>query len=227
MLNNFIYILVAPNQVFGRLKEKPTWFLPLLLVFLMTASVQLGFFSLVDSEYLLDQLVEQSLQPGITERDLRATLQVQVDNKTLLIFSSVIGVLIGLLLVMAIKAAYFLLISKLTDKIISYKSWYSLVAWCSVPSIFTALAAWLVIFSSGRMIDIEALNPLNLNYLTVNTEGVFSSWLRAIDLIAIWGLVLVIMGYQSFTSCSTTKASIIVLTPYILIFGIWAISIVF
>jgi hypothetical protein len=131
------------------------------------------------------------------------------------------------LLVMAIKAAYFLLISKLTDKIISYKSWYSLVAWCSVPSIFTALAAWLVIFSSGRMIDIEALNPLNLNYLTVNTEGVFSSWLRAIDLIAIWGLVLVIMGYQSFTSCSTTKASIIVLTPYILIFGIWAISIVF
>jgi hypothetical protein len=227
MLNNFIDILVAPNQVFGRLKEKPTWFLPLLLVFLMTASVQLGFFSLVDSEYLLDQLVEQSLQPGITERDLRATLQVQVDNKTLLIFSSVIGVLIGLLLVMAIKAAYFLLISKLTDKIISYKSWYSLVAWCSVPSIFTALAAWLVIFSSGRMIDIEALNPLNLNYLTVNTEGVFSSWLRAIDLIAIWGLVLVIMGYQSFTSCSTTKASIIVLTPYILIFGIWAISIVF
>lgn len=226
MLNNFIDILVAPNQVFGRLKEKPIWFLPWLLVFLMTASVQLGFFSLVDSEYLLDQLVEQSLQPGITERDLRATLQVQVDNKTLLIFSSVIGVLIGLLLVMAIKAAYFLLISKLTDKIISYKSWYSLVAWCSVPSIFTALAAWLVIFSSGRMIDIEALNPLNLNYLTVNTEGVFSSWLRAIDLIAIWGLVLVIMGYQSFTSCSTTKASIIVLTPYILIFGIWAISIV-
>ena len=57
MLNNFIDILVAPNQVFGRLKEKPTWFLPLLLVFLMTASVQLGFFSLVDSEYLLDQFV--------------------------------------------------------------------------------------------------------------------------------------------------------------------------
>ena len=105
MLNNLIDILIAPNQVFGRLKEKPAWFLPWLLVFLMTASVQLGFFSLVDSEYLLNQLVEQSLQPGIAERDLRATLQVQVDNKSLLIVSSVVGVFIGLLLIMAIKAA--------------------------------------------------------------------------------------------------------------------------
>ena len=227
MLNNLIDILIAPNQVFGRLKEKPAWFLPWLLVFLMTASVQLGFFSLVDSEYLLDQLVEQSLQPGIAERDLRAALQVQVDNKTLLIVSSVVGVFIGLLLIMAIKAAYFLLVSKLSDKVISYKSWYSLAAWCSVPGIFTAFAAWLVILSSGGMIDINALNPLNLDFLTANREGVFSSWLRAIDLMAIWGLYLAILGYQSFTSCSTTKASVIVLTPYVLVFGIWAIIIVF
>ncbi len=227
MLNNFIDIVVAPNQVFSRLKDKPTWFLPWLFVFLLVASVQFGFFSLVDSEYLLGQLVEQSLQPGIAESDLRATLQVQVDNKTLLIVSSIIGVLIGLLLVLAIRAIYFYLISTLSDNNISYKSWYSLVAWCSVPTIFTALAAWLVILSSGSMIDVNALNPLNLNYILLRTEGIFSGWLTAIDLIAMWGLVLTILGYKSFTSCSTTKASIIVLTPYILIFGVWALIIAY
>ena len=227
MLNNFIDIVVAPNQVFSRLKDKATWFLPWLLVFVLVASVQFGFFSLVDSEYLLDQLIEQSLQPGIAESDLRATLQVQVDNKTLLVVSSVIGVLIALLLILAIRAAYFYFISKLSDNIISYKSWYSLVAWCSVPTVFTALAAWLVILSSDNMIDINGLNPLNLNYLLFKSEGDFSRWLTAIDLIAMWGVVLTILGYKSFTSCSTTKASIIVLSSYILIFGIWALIIVF
>jgi len=163
MLNNFTDILVAPNKVFIRLKEKTTWFLPWFFVVLLVSSVQLGFFNLVDSEYLLDQLVEQSLQPGIAENGLRATLQAQVENKTLLIVSSVIGVLIGSLIIMALKAAYFYYISKLSDKPISFKHWYSIVVWCAVPSIFSALAAWVIMLGSNGMIDINALNPLNLN----------------------------------------------------------------
>ncbi len=227
MLNNFTDILVAPNKVFIRLKEKTTWFLPWFFVVLLVSSVQLGFFNLVDSEYLLDQLVEQSLQPGIAENDLRATLQVQVDNKTLLIVSSVIGVFIGSFIIMALKAAYFYYISKLSDKPISFKHWYSIVVWCAVPSIFSALAAWVIMLGSNGMIDINALNPLNLNYLLIRTEGEFSSFLGAIDLIAIWSLVLLVMAYKSFTSCNTVIASIIVFAPYILIFGVWGAGIVF
>ncbi|MDC1435805.1 YIP1 family protein [Gammaproteobacteria bacterium] len=225
MLNNFIDILAAPNQVFTRLKEKSSWFTPWIVVALVVASIQMGFFYLVDTEFLLDQLVEQTIQPGVSENDLRVTLQAQVENKNIPAVSSSVGVIIGLLLIYAISAGYLYMVSKLTDNEITFKSWYSLIAWCSVPSIFTAIAAWIVILSSGGLIELEALTPLNLNYLIFRSEDDFSGFLSAFDLINIWIVVLTVLGYKSFTSCSSLQASAVVLSPYILILGIWALSI--
>ena len=141
MLGNFVDILAAPNQVFTRIKNKPSWFTPWLVIALLLVSVQIGSFSLVDSDYLLDQMVEQSLQPGVSESDLRATMQGVVDNKTALIVSSSIAVTVGMLIIFAITAGYLYLISKFSDNDITFKTWYSLVAWCSVPTIFTAMTA--------------------------------------------------------------------------------------
>lgn len=117
------------------------------------------------------------------------------------------------------------MISKFTDNDITYKSWYSLIAWCSVPSIFTALAGWIVILSSGALIELEALTPLNLNYLIFRSEGDFSGFLSAFDLMNIWIVVLTVLGYKSFTACSSLQASVVVLSPYVLILGIWALTI--
>lgn len=226
MLNNFVDILAAPNQAFTRLKDKPSWFVPWLVIALLLVTVQIGSFSLIDSEYLLDQLVEQSLQPGVSESDLRASMQGVVDNKTALMVSSSLAVSIGMLLVFAITAGYLYLISKFSDHDITYRTWYSLIAWCSVPTIFTAMTAWIVILSSGGLIDLTALAPLNLNNLLFRSEGDFSGLLTAFDLMAIWGVILIVLGYKNFTSTSTLNASIVVLTPYVLILAIWALIIV-
>lgn len=226
MINNFVDILIAPNQAFTRLKEKPSWFIPCLVIALFLVTVQIGSFSLINAEYLLDQLVEQSLQPGVSENDLRASMQVVVDNKTALIVSSSLAVSLGMLVVFAITAGYLYLISTLSEHNISYRTWYSLIAWCSVPTIFTALVAWSVILSSGGLIDLSALSPLNLNSLLFRSEGDFSGLFTAFDLMAIWGIVLTVLGYKSFTSSSTLKSSIVVLSPYLLILAIWALIIV-
>ncbi len=226
MLNNFIDILSAPNQVFLRLKEKASWFIPWIVVALVIASMQMGFFYLVDTEFLVDQLVEQALQPGVSESDLRVAIQAQLQNKNIPAISSSVGAIIGLLLIYAVSAGYLYMISKFTDNDIRFKSWYSLIAWCSVPSIFTALVGWIIILTSDGLIELEALSPLNLNYLIFRSEGDFSGFLSTLDLINIWIVVLTVLGYKSFTSCSSLQASVVVLSPYILILGIWALVIV-
>lgn len=118
------------------------------------------------------------------------------------------------------------LIAKFSDNDITYKKWFSLSAWCSVPAIFTALAGWLVIITAGGLIEMTAINPLNLNFLLFKSEGEFAGWLSSLNLITIWSAVLLVLGYKIFTSCSTTKASIVVLTPYMLILAIWAAIII-
>lgn len=225
MLNNFIDIIAAPRQFFNRLKEKPGWLLPWLVVAILAATVQWGFYSTVDPEFLLDQLVEQSLRPGVSESDLRATLEGTVENRSMLAIASSVGVFIGLLVVFAISASYLYLISKFSENGITFKHWYSLVAWCAIPSVFTALAAWVLILGSGGMMELAALSPLNLNYLLFRSEGTYASLLNLLDLMTIWALVLTILGYKSFMQCSTFRATVVVAAPYILILGIWALII--
>ena len=227
MLNNFIDIIAAPNQVFTRLKEKPGWLLPWLVIALVAASVQFGFYSAVDSEFLLDQLVEQSLRPGVSESDLRATLASTVENKTLLAVASSVGVFVALLVVFAINATYLYLISKFSENDVTFKQWYSLIAWCSVPSVFTALAAWVLILSSGGLVELSAMSPLNLNYLLFSSEGDYAALLNILDLMTFWVLVLTILGYKSFMQCTMPKATLIVLAPYVIILAVWVSIIAF
>ncbi len=226
MLKNFIDIIAAPRQAFSRLREKPGWVLPWLAVAVLAASVQYGFYKRVDPEYLLEQLIEQRLDSGIAESELRNRMQGIVDRTDMLALTSSIAVFVSLLVVYALTAAYLYWISKFNGADIRYKQWLALASWSGVPAVFTVLAAWLVILSSGSLIDVEAMNPLNLNYLLFRSEGQFSGMLNAFNLIAIWGIVLLILGYRQFTGVTQTRAAIVVLSPYLLILLVWALVIV-
>ncbi len=225
MMNNFVDIIAAPNQAMTRLQEKPTWFLPWLLVCVLTASMQFGFYSSVDPQYLIDQLVEQNLQPGVSESDLRASMQGLAENTSTLAITSSVAIFVVLLVVYAITAGYLYMISKFSGKDVNYKSWYSLAAWSGIPAVFTALAGWIVILTSNGLIDVEAMNPLNLNYLLLRNDGDYAGILNALNLMAIWSIVLMILGYKKFTSASSIQSAIVVLTPYLLILLVWALII--
>ncbi|MBN4053872.1 YIP1 family protein [Haliea sp. AH-315-K21] len=222
MFENFLNILIAPKKAFPLIKEKPSWFLPWLLISVLAASVQFGFYSLVDAEYLLDQLVQQSLLPGMGTNDLRVILQPVVDNKKILAISSAIGVPVGLLVLFLSNSIYFAFISKFTDDNVGFKRWFALSAWCTVPTVFSALGGWLVIITSGGLIDMNALNPFSFNFL-FKTEGTFTGLFSFVNVITLWTLSLLILGYKNFTSSSTLKAALVVVLPYLLIFAIWAL----
>lgn len=218
-------VLIAPKRLFEQLKEHPGWFLPWLVLSIAHASVQLGFYLLIDPRFLMDQLVAQSLRPGISESDLRALLQTTVDNRSVLAISSALGAAIGLLVTMAISAAYLYLLAKLDERELAYRKWFALTAWCSLPGIFSALAGWAVILSAGGRIEFTAMSPLNLNTLVFGADtGLASAW-PFLDLTTIWTLVLLVLGYRSFTASSGLRASIVVLFPCIALTLLWILLI--
>ena len=221
MINNFTNILIVPTKVFTDIAEKPRWFLPWLIISLLLASMQLGFYSLIEPDFLVDQLVEQSLQPGVSESDLRASMQGIVENINVLGLSSAIGIFFVLLITFAINSTYLYWIARLNEHNVSFKTWYSLNAWCSVPMVFTVMATWLLMLTSGGLIELEAINPLNLNYLLLKSEGDYRNLLNSLNLISAWSVVLIMLGYKHITKSSYLAASLIVFTPYLLILLIW------
>jgi hypothetical protein len=70
--------------------------------------------------------------------------------------------------------------------------------------------------NDARFMPQDALNPLSFgNLLSIDRAGatILQRILLGIDITAIWGLVLSVLGYQSWTGSSMVKAVAIVLGP--------------
>lgn len=220
MFKNLINIIAGPKEAFTSIREKPTVLVPLLLIALLTASVQWGYFQIVDREFLIDQLIaQQQAFVNVPEDQLRAGLENA--NTNTMAIQSVVGVLIVIPLIMALYAGYLALISKFTYDEIRYKQWLSLVVWTGIPSLFVAIAGWVVLLTnSGGMIALTEINPLTLNNLIFQSEGRFAGLLSGMDLTQIWSVTLMVLGYKQWTGKSGIKSASIILAPYLVIIGI-------
>lgn len=225
MFSNLINILTSPKEAFVSLKEKPTVLVPLLLIVLSLASLQWGYFNAVDREFLIDQLVEQSQAfANAPEDQIRENLENIPPSR--LAIQSAVSIVIIFPLIMMLYAGYLSLISKFTYDEIRFKQWFSLSAWTGLPSIFIALAGWVVILTnSDGMIGATDIQPLSLNSLIFQTDGPFAGMLSNLNLLQFWSLALSALGYQHWTGKSLSKSTTIVIAPYVVIYTVWSIII--
>ncbi len=226
MFKNLINILTAPKEAFTSIREKPTVILPLMLIAVITASVQYGYFQVVDREFLIDQLIEQAQAfVNVPEDQLREGYE-NADTNNMAI-QSIVSVLIVVPLIMCLYAGYLSLISKFTYDEIAYKQWLAFVVWTGIPSIFAALAGWVVLLTNtDGLITLQEINPLTLNSLIIQTQGRFAGLFNAINLTQIWSVVLMTLGYMQWTGKSSLKSASIILTPYLIIIAVVVIVII-
>jgi uncharacterized membrane protein len=221
MFQNLIDILASPMAVFTRLKEKPSFLFPWLLITLAVASIQTGFFLLVDHDYLVDQLVEQAMasNPTAGENQLRQNLSAV--NPSVFAASSAVAGFLVLTVIMALNAVYLNFMAKFSHGQYSFKSWFSMMAWTGIPGLFVALAAWVsILTASNGLISLASLQPLSLDSLLGLDSG--NRMLQSINLPQFWSMGLMVVGYKQWTGASTLKSAVITLAPYALIYGVWA-----
>jgi hypothetical protein len=222
MLQNFIDIIAAPNAVFTRIKEKPSVLLPLLLVTVAMASIQLGYVYLTDFNFLVDQLVDQALasNPSAPESEIRARLENL--NPNVIAVSGTVGVLIVVPLISVLYAWYLSFIAKFGTQEYSFRHWLSLVSWTGIPTLFVAVAAWVVILGSANgQVPQAALQPLSIDSLLALDPH--NAVLQNLSLPQLWALGLAVIGYRHFTGKSAVHSAIVTLAPYVVIFGTWAL----
>jgi hypothetical protein len=224
MFQNLIDIITAPSAAFTRLKEKPTILFPLLLVLIATVSVQVGYVLLTDRGFLADQQMEQveALLPNMTaEQRENARQNVLNQSTVVMILNAGIGTAVFLFLIMALYALYLRFASKFSFVELGWKAWFSLMCWTSVPTVFGALASWVLLLSNSNgqlpMLDLNALNFANL--LGLAPEGV----LAYLTPLHFWSFALLALGYQNWTKKNLATSALIALAPYIVIFGLWAV----
>jgi hypothetical protein len=209
-------VLTAPNLAFAALKERPTLLVPLLLLIAAAVATSFLYMNGVDIVWFFEQQMQQNPDANADqiERFNRFIENVpQVGIAATLSSFAALGVGFALLL----QALYFKIVTWITRDQVSYKHWFSMVAWCALPSLLGSLASIVKLLTSDvSLMPSTAVNPLTFaNLFGIDTTGAgrLVQLAANIDPMSIWTFVLLIVCYGAFTARNLAVATGVVLVP--------------
>lgn len=223
--NALVDIIAAPAKAFDEIRAHPRWlWWPLSITVILTIAVFAYYFLWVDFEWLVDDVVRMTVKPGAdpaTAEAIRSFMSPMVQ-----IASTAVGVLLGTLVFYTIQAVYLHLVNKVVgDPTLGFGQWFSFTAWTSFPTVFNALAMLVVILmAADNQLSQQDLMPLSFQSLFVHAEpgSPWATWAGSMSLVSIWVIALATYGFSRWTGSSIAKSAMVMLVPYVLVYGIWA-----
>lgn len=218
-------LISAPAKAFEAISLAYPLALPFLMILIFNALFTYLAFSSLDYSWYVDNWVEQAAA------DLSKAEKNQI-RQGMTILGGVSGLLKAFIaamvstVLMCLFCLYFVVVSAIRGDGFRFSQWFSLVSWSMLPSIIGVLASIIAVVANqdGQYFP-EIINPLSLNNLifSLNPFTGLGSILASIDLSSFWTLALLTIGYSQWTRSSYLLSSVIILIPYLLIFGVSAI----
>lgn len=229
VLNAMVDIVAAPSRALDEIRQHPHWFWwPLLILLTVTVGAVVFYYSWVDFDWFVNETIGQAVSGGAST-DQAEQIRKFMSPSRQTIFA-VIGIVAVSLVVYAIEAAYFHLVNKVAgDPSLGYGQWFSFSAWTGFVGIVNGLVMLVVILTAdSNQLAADQLTPLSMNALFIHAEAgdAWYTWGNSLTLVNFWMLWLMTLGFSRWTRSSTAKSALVAVTPWVLIFGVWAIMIV-
>ena len=214
-------LATEPTTAFGELRERPRFWLPLLVMVLSTALVCYWYYSVVDVDWLKDLILGNN--PKFTEEQRAAVTGMM--TRTTMLWSGVVGSLIFVPLFFLIHAVILLLTVKVTRVPLGFKYWFTMVCWTSLAGLLSIIiGAILLLLSDTPQVSPGVLAPLSLNELLLH-RPIGSPGQGLLDTLSIpslltWGLMII--GVRTWSQRSWEFSAAFVLVPIAVIASIWA-----
>jgi hypothetical protein len=217
-------LATSPSSAFAALRERPRFWFPLLAVTVTTAVVIAWYYSVVDIDWLKEQMFGNNPDFQKMAPEQRAGAMSFVGRNTMLI-GGILGTFIGMPIAFLVSALYYFVAAKITKVPVGYKPWFSMVCWVSLPIVLNSIAAVLfLLLRDNDQIGPGVLQPLSLNelffHLPMGAKG--QTFLESLSIPAFLSTALSIIGVRTFSQRSWLYSAIVALIPAVLIYGIWA-----
>jgi len=200
-------VLWSPGEALFFLSKNPKVLTPILFLTLFSIVTGAVLVTKLDSAELTMRALERSRSNLSDEQ--KAQLRRQMGSPVVKVFTFVSAVVGSLLVVLIVAGIYFALFTMLGREG-SFKAFLSITAYAFVPTIFRSLAAVLsayVVPPSSLMPDeLGSLSPAVFLDRDAMSPVVFTA-VNTIDLVTIWVLILLWIGYGFVTRKSLSKVS--------------------
>jgi len=225
-LTLLISMVTSPSAAMMALREKPRFWFPLIITLLLSAGMIYWYYSAVDIEWLKHQLFDNAPQMQKLPEAQRTQAMAFVSRNSL-VWGGMLGATFGISVIFVLQATYFVLAGKVTGVRYSFKQWFALTCWTTLPAVLisTIIAALMILTSSdASQLSPGALKPLTLNELffqrAIGQPG--QSLLASFDLLNLWSMGLIVVGVRSWTQRSWWFSAVFALVLTVVIYGVWA-----
>lgn len=227
VMTALVDIFISPSKAFNGLKEAKGWsFVAFILLAGILAASMFAFYNKADPQYLIDQQVAAaSVDATIAEQKMiRQSMEQTID---LQVWFAMFGGIIGLAVINALMAGYYLFVSKQDPEAnYGYGAWYGFGVWTMMPMIISSLGLLiLVLTASTDQISQSLFNYASINQLLIGLEigHPFYTLLESLNIFSIWGIFIAAIGLKSWTNFTFNKALLFAALPSIVIYGIWTV----
>ena len=217
-------IFMEPGRTFAALRERPRFLVAAVIVTVAVLAFTFLLYQKIGYENVVRQTMENSPRTADMDPDQREraiAMQTGPVFKVIAYVSPIIGVAI----VLSAGAGLYLLGVMLMGKVMSYKQSLAVWTYSSLPPAVLVMLLNVILLFLKPAEDIDptvaqrGLVRANLGLLVSGTEHpILSSALGAMDLFAIYGLVLAVIGLKVVARLSTGAAAGIAV-------GIWLIGV--
>lgn len=222
-MSHLINIFLEPAKVFADLKDKPNFWLPLLLSMSGMAVLMLLYFMNVDSDWYVDYAVRASSQ------DMSASEAAQM--KQMMPGAKMTGYFVApstalvVAIMSLITALYLLIAGKVTGTAVSFKQGLSLTCWANMPTLLGVLIGIIGVLTMEPKTALESLMLTNVDPLILQlpVDHAWSGFAKGFNLLVFWTIFLLALGWRTLGRTSWTQAVVVAMLPSLLIYGCWAL----
>jgi len=222
--------LVAPTSLFNKFKaaKKSSW-LALVLLMSVTFISTMVFFDNMSTPWLIEQQLLEAGELSASELEGAKAIIEQTAEYTGLI--SATFSIISILIINAVFAGYYLLISKVTGKNtekLVFSDWYSFSVWTQIPLLINSLGfSLLFITAASNDLPLSLINYASLNQIVLGLtpNNSLYMWAESMNLFYIWTIFIAAIGLKKCANLSLSKATSLAALPYLLIFSFWYMAI--
>lgn len=227
VFNAMVDIVASPGKALDEIRQHTAWlWWPLLVSMLLASGLFIYYYNWVDFSWLVEETIRQI---PIEDRAESEDMIRQFMQPGSSMWTTVIMIVLVSFIIYGVQAIYLLLANKLTTGgQIGFGGWFSLSVWTGFVSVFGSLAGFAaILMAESNQLTTHSLAVLSMNSLLVHASpgDAWFTWASSLTLINFWSLFLMCIGFSRWTDTTMVKSVIIVLLPWVLIFGVWAITV--
>jgi len=216
-----VKIFTDPITFFQHLRDNPTWLLPLILIILMSIA-----FASITKDQMLEYRKQMILDSEKIPEEFKDQSIEQIENMTPTAYyvQTVLGSVIGIAIVYVIGAGLFLLVGNffLGGKA-TFKQMFALFTWANMVSIVEMLVKMILILQKNSM---EVYTSLALLMDPAKSKTFLFQLLNAVDIFAIWKVILWAIGFGIIYRFSAKKSYVTVISIFLALVDLLMSSIV-